>query len=250
MGSTRGPDTRPGTPGGRRATGTFARVRTSVSSSALIRTATAVALLGALNAGCGLVEDDPAAATPGTSQPAAPVTPTPVTVDDGNLLTPSPSPTEPPSGSGDSEDDDAPATAGGGICGDLEATAVGQVLGATVTGAGLQPRGCEFKQRTSTAPATTFVENSFAGTAGGMDGAKSNATASVEGEPKDLTGIGTAAFVVTGTTFGGEDVQGAGAVRVGDRLIEITLSQRDGLSASQVRALVVGLLKLVAEQAS
>jgi len=255
VGTRAAPDTPAKAVPGGSAPGTFARVRTFGWHRALTRSAIAIALsaalVGVLVGGCGLTEDDadpiaspaPSASTPRT--PAATDTAAPPT-------TPSPSEpvSEPPGGSGDGEEDDKPATAGGGICSDLEATAVGQVLGGTVVGAGLAPRGCEFNQTSTRAPSATFVEASYAATPGGMDGAKSNATASVEGEPQDLTGIGAAAFVVTGTVFGGEDVQGAGAVRVGDRLIEITLSQRQGVSAAKVRALVVDLLELAADLAA
>lgn len=242
--------TRPRLPSGAgRRGGTFARVRTNAWTRALTRSTIAIALTGALLAGCGPSDDeaDPAGApTPAASTSAAPG-PT-----DSGVPTPEPAPTEtePPGGSGDGEEDDKPATAGGGICSDLEAEAVGAVLGGATVGTGLAPRGCEFRQASSRAPSATFVESSAAGASGGMDGAKSNATASVEGEPEDLTGIGSAAFVVTGTVFGGTDVQGAGAVRVGDRLIEITLSQRQGISAATVRSLLVGLLELAADQAS
>jgi len=202
-----------------------------------------------LLAGCSL-SDDPAPTTtestpavpePSATTPAPDPTPTP---------TPSEEPSKLPEGSGDGEEDDKPATAGGGICSDLEAEDVGEVLGGTVRGAGLPPGGCEFSQRDGAAPSATFVETSYKNTAGGMAGAKNNATAAVEGEPQDLTGIGTAAFVVTGTMFGGEDIQGAGAVRVGDRLIQVTLGQGSGLSSAKVKALAVNLLKLAAHEAS
>lgn len=259
MGTRGAPDTPAKAVVGGSAPGTFARVRTFGFPRALTRPVTrpaiaiavTTALVGALVGGCGLTEDDadptgtptPSASTPTTPEPEPAAT-------DTAAPTTTPAPSEPPGGSGDGEEDDKPATAGGGICSDLEATAVGQVLGGTVVGAGLAPRGCEFNQASARAPSATFVEASYAATAGGMEGAKSNATASVEGEPQDLSGIGTAAFVVTGTVFGGEDVQGAGAVRVGDRLIEITLSQRQGVSAAEVRALVVDLLELAADLAA
>ncbi len=228
-------------------------MRTFGYPRALTRSAIAVALtgalVGALVGGCGLNDDD---ADPTTTPVPTASTPTAAEPTPGATTAPSstPAPSEPPGGSGDAEDDEKPATAGGGICSDLESAAVGQVLGGSVVGAGLAPRGCEFNQASRRAPSATFVESSYAATAGGMDGAKANATASVEGEPEDLKGIGTAAFVVTGTVFGGEDVQGAGAVRVGDRLIETSVSQRQGVPAAQVRALVVGLLELAADLAA
>ncbi len=249
MGTRAAPDTPPRAVTGESTPGTFARVRTFGYTPALTRSVIAIALTSALVGGCALADD---AADPTTAPaPSASAPPAPESAATDTATPPAtPAPSDPPGGSGDGEEDDTPATAGGGICSDLEDQAVGSVLGGTVVGAGLAPRGCEFHQASSRAPSATFVETSYARTAGGMDGAKSNATASVEGEPEDLTGIGTAAFVVTGTVFGGADVQGAGAVRVGDRLIEITVNQSQGLSAAKVRALVVGILELAAVQAS
>jgi hypothetical protein len=82
-----------------------------------------------------------------------------------------------------------------------------------------------------------------------MDGAKAEATSAVEGDPQDVAGIGSAAFVVTGSMFGGPDINGAGAVQVGGRIISVYLEQHSGLAADKVRALVVELLKLVARAA-
>jgi hypothetical protein len=94
------------------------------------------------------------------------------------------------------------------------------------------------------------VETSFAATAGGMDGAKEAATSSIEGVPQDVSGVGDAAFVVTGTAFGGDAIQGGGAVRIEDRLISVTLAQAGGLSRAKVRNLVLSLLRLAVTQAS
>lgn len=118
------------------------------------------------------------------------------------------------------------------------------MLGGEITGSAIPGGGCSFNQKSPDPPAATIYDVAFADMSGGMDGAKANATSAVEGEPVDLTGIGDAAFVVTGTSFGGTDLQGAGAVRVGDRLINVQLAQSNGLSRAKVRALVVNLLKL------
>jgi hypothetical protein len=83
-----------------------------------------------------------------------------------------------------------------------------------------------------------------------MDGAKNEATSAVEGEPQDVPGIGAAAFVVTGSMFGEPDVQGAGAVQVGARIISVFLEQRSGIAAPKVRNLEIDLLRLVAHAAS
>lgn len=224
----------------------------TASTRALSGPAIALALLGSVLSGCGLSDEAPAP-TP-RSTPNAPEPSVTRPADPSATATPADQPTTAPSsapgGSGDSEKNDQPATAGGGICSNLEAADVGATLGGTVRGAGLAPAGCEFNQADRSAPSATFVETSFASTPGGMAGAQDNATASVEGDPQDLPGIGTAAFVVTGTVFGGEDIQGAGAVRIGDRLIQVTLGQRAGLSRAKVKALVVDLLELAVARAS
>ncbi len=132
----------------------------------------------------------------------------------------------------------------------ISAAEVAHVVGGKFSGSAIPGgAGCTFDQANAKAPSATFVETSYAKTSGGMAGAKNDATSSVEGTPEDLTGIGDAAFVVTGTTFGGPYTDGAGAVRVGDRLISVTLDQSTGLSAAKVRSLVVALLQLVAGKA-
>jgi hypothetical protein len=83
-----------------------------------------------------------------------------------------------------------------------------------------------------------------------MAGAKSEANSAVEGTPKDLSGIGSAAFVITGAMFGGPDVNAAGAVQLGNRIVTVYLVQHSGLAASRVRSLEVDLLELVVTETS
>ncbi|WP_148045041.1 hypothetical protein [Nocardioides marmorisolisilvae] len=214
-------------------------------------TSAAVALTAAATltlTGCGSTQE-PTADEPPTTGTTATGHSTPHS---GPTKTSTPTPKSTPTqteGDGDGEDDDTPATAGGGICGDLSAGEVGAVVGGTVKGAALPGGGCGFTQASAKAPSATFVEKSLAKTPGGMDGAKTEATSSVEGDPHDLSGIGDAAFVVTGTAFGEPAVQGAGAVRVGNRIISINLTQSAGMSASAVKAMTIKLLKLAASQA-
>ncbi|MFL6062200.1 MAG: hypothetical protein ACJ72E_13280, partial [Marmoricola sp.] len=209
------------------------------------RTTTLLLVGGLLLAGCGRsgggspVADDPT--PPVTSAPAPTTTPTPTPVH-----TPRPTRKPRPTGNGDSQGDGKPATEGGGVCAALGSADVGGALGDQVAGSALPGGGCEFDPSSSGAPSASVVETSYAGTPGGMDGAKTTATSSVEGDPVDLTGIGEAAFVVTGTAFGEPAIQGAGAVKVGDRLVNVTVSQGQGLSKAKVKALVVALLKVVA----
>ncbi|MFL6159019.1 MAG: hypothetical protein ACJ72D_23270 [Marmoricola sp.] len=217
---------------------------------ALAATASA-ALLATTLAGCGKDASTPPAADDVTPTASVPVTPSTTPVPSPTRTT-TPKPTRTPtaaSGNGGEGGEDAPATAGGGICRDLSASAVGKVLGGTVTGAALPGTGCGFNQKNAKAPAATFVTTPY-DQAAGMASAKDGATSSVEGDPEDLTGIGDAAFVVTGTAFGGDDIQAAGAVRIGSFVVNVALDQQSGLSRAKVRAMLVGLLRLAFSQAA
>lgn len=152
-------------------------------------------------------------------------------------------------GDGDAEGDGSPAVAGGGICRYVGAEEVGTVLGVAVSGSAVSGQtGCKFDQPGKSGMSVTVLDKSAA-QAGGMDGAKTEANSAVEGTPRDLTGIGSAAFVVTGSMFGGPDFNAAGAVRIGNRIISVYLVQRSGLAETKVRTLEVNLLKLVAKEA-
>jgi hypothetical protein len=240
---------------------TFAQVRISVSTSPVVcrlgAPLVAVVLLGSMLSGCGkdATADRPTAAD---DTPTASISPTPTPSPTPSPSTPpSPTPTKKPTkkppgstgGNGDSAGDNEPATAGGGICAHLDAAEIGRVVGGTVTGSGLPGGGCGFHQSNQRATAVSLVETVFSKTSGGMDGAKTGATSAVEGAPEDLTNIGDAAFVVTGTAFGGEDLQAAGAVKIGNRLINVSLTQSVGLTRAKVRAILVNLLKLSVAEA-
>jgi len=189
------------------------------------------------------------APTPSTSVLDTP-TPSPTTT----TLTPSPTPTHTPtptptSGDGGDDGSAAPATRGGGVCGKLEPVEVGKVLGVVVSGAAVPGQtGCTFRQGGEHGMAVTVLDKSTA-RAGGMAGAKSEANSAVEGDPEDVPGIGSAAFVITGTMFGEPEINGAGAVQVGARIISVYLAEGSGLTADKVRALELDLLRLVARRA-
>jgi hypothetical protein len=216
----------------------------------LTRTAwtTALVVVLALAGACGAA-DEPDEATSATSAEPTPtasvtVTPTPTATTTTATPKPKPSPTASrTAGDGDSVGDDEPFTAGGGVCGRLTASAVGEVIGAGVRGAGIPGGGCEFDHADRRLPAATVKDTRYAG----MEAAKTEATSTVEGEPQDLPGIGSEAFVVTGTVFGGPEVQGAGAVHVGSRTISVSVVQHQALSEPAVRDLVVRMLRLVAD---
>jgi hypothetical protein len=218
--------------------------------------AAAVTCVVSLVAGCGASEGDPDAGDLGASVEP---TPTAAATTPATTHTPTPTPRPTPSasattadqlgGDGDAEGDNEPASKGGGICRYVGAEEVAAVLGTAVVGSAVPGEtGCTFEQGGNQGLSVTMLDKSVAA-AGGMDGAKSEANSAVEGTPKDLSGIGSAAFVITGSMFGGPDVNGAGAVRVGDRIVSVYLTQHSQLPESKVRALEVGLLKLVAQEA-
>jgi hypothetical protein len=217
-----------------------------------IVSATALAAALSLTAACGGSSKDTGEGALGST-----ADPTPTTPATSAAITPTPTPTatktrkphvtatptnSPTAGDGDSVGDDEPFTAGGGVCGKLTASQVGEVIGAGVRGSGISGGGCEFDHADQRLPAATVKDTAYAG----MDAAKTETTSAVEGEPQDVPGIGTAAFVVTGSVFGGPEVQGAGAVHVGSRTITVFVVQHKSLSEAAVRDLVVRLLRLVA----
>lgn len=208
-------------------------------------------LCSALLAGCGGT-DEPTAEetvdpTPTSTAPSPTPTPTPKP-----SRTPKPTPTATPTsdqiGDGDDVDDDRPATAGGGVCGELDAVDVSARVMVELTGAALGGGpGCQFTAADKRSLVVTVIDRSSK-QAGGMAGAKNEATSTVEGEPQDVAGAGSAAFVVTGTVFGGAEIQGAGAVQVGDRIVSVTFTQHQELGRAVVKSRVYALLQLIADE--
>jgi hypothetical protein len=219
-----------------------------LSPSRIILTLSLACALGALPA-CGGSAVDPDSGALGSTVNPTPTTAvaTPTTKPRATkTLTPTPTPTADDGGDGDDIGDDEPVTAGGGVCGHLTANDLGAIIGDSVKAAGLSGGGCVFNHADRRAPEATIKDESYAG----MDAAKTEATSAVEGEPEDLSGIGSAAFVVTGSIFGGTEIQGAGAVHVGSRTISVSLVQHKAMSRAAVRSMVVKLLQLVARKAS
>ena len=208
-------------------------------------------VLGLLAGGCGGSAVDPGEGALGSSVAPTPTTPAPTAA-----RTRTPKPVAPATtaaddgGDGDAEGDDSPSAAGGGVCRYVGAEEVAGVLGSAVRGSAVPGEtGCKFDQAGNRGMSVTILDKSVA-RAGGMDGAKSEANSAVEGTPTDLAGIGDGAFVITGSMFGGPDVNAAGAVRIGDRIVSVFLVQRSGLPEKKVRGLEVDLLELVVTEAS
>ncbi|HET6166777.1 MAG TPA: hypothetical protein VFE07_08115 [Marmoricola sp.] len=213
--------------------------------------AAVLSLLAGVLAGCGGSSAGPDEGALGSTANPTPTTPATTPT---RAVTRKPRPTKAVTtadqgGDGDAEGDNEPASKGGGICRFVGAEEVGGVLGTAVQGAAVPDvTGCKFDSAGHSL-SVTIIDKSAA-QAGGMDGAKSEATSAVEGDPQDLSGIGSGAFVVTGTMFGGPDVNAAGAVKLGNRIISVFLVQTRHLGAAKVRSLEVDLLKLVAREGS
>jgi hypothetical protein len=240
-------------PAGRDEHGTF----TPMSPTRTVAATALVAVLSFASA-CGGSSVDPdgdalASGDPTTPAvtPTATLTATPTTAPATKATRkPKPTPTD-EGGDGDADGDKAPSTAGGGVCSHIGASQVAAIVGVSaMQGAAVDGvTGCKFDQGGKRGMSVTVLDKSAA-EAGGMDGAKTEATSAVEGTPEDIGGLGSAAFVVTGTTFGGPDVIAAGAVQVGNRIVSVFLVQRNGLAESKVRTFEMNLLKLVADAPS
>lgn len=214
-----------------------------------------------LLSGCG-TDDDPGTApattpppavtetptlpaeTPTTAPPSSPTnSPTPTqspTATPTRPATPASPPAKSPTGRGGGENTGSGSAPTGAVCKRVQDRDVATVLGARVTRSSFSG-GCTFEQSDSDAPAATLEQSKFAG----MKAARDDVTSAVEGSPEPVT-VGDEAFVVTGTMFGGSDLQGGGAVRLGDQLVKVTVEQHQGLPRAKVRRLVLDLLRLAA----
>ena len=157
---------------------------------------TAAVLAAALLAGCSGDDEPDASDNSGETPTAAPTvaeptaTPT-VTATPTRKPTRKPKPTASPTsdqlGDGDDVDDDLPATAGGGVCGELDDAEMSTIAKAQVRGRGLPGgRGCEF---TGGRAITLTVDDRKGSEYGGMSGAEAEATSTVEGTPQPVSGI-------------------------------------------------------------
>jgi hypothetical protein len=190
------------------------------------------------------------APTTGLDAPTPSATTTSTVNPTGAAAGPVTTPTGDQKGDGDAAGNQGPATAGGGVCAHLAASAVARVVDAQVSGSALGgPPGCEFKTSNGTTADVTVTDMTVAA-AHGMAGARNDATSGVEGTPTDVGGIGDAAFVVTGTMFGEPAIAGAGAVQIHGRILAVSYSQDGGRSAPEVKATMIDLLRLVAGAAA
>lgn len=133
------------------------------------------------------------------------------------------------------------------ICATVTPEEIGAILGGPVTRKDVPGGGCDFSQDDLRAPSATLVASSYDEGTGGFDGAVTGIKGVLEGtDDQAVEGIGTEAFIATGTAMGGENQQASGVVHVGDSLVQVTVVQGKGLPADQVRGLVRDLLALSA----
>jgi hypothetical protein len=133
-------------------------------------------------------------------------------------------------------------------CKVLGASDVGPVLDATVTRV-VAKGGCRFASEDDPAAASLGISQGELKALGGIDGAKAGIKAVVDGEVEDVPDVGDGAFVVVGTTFGGDTPTGGGAVALGSSLIQITVIPGPDATDEDVRATTVDLLSLIAKKA-
>ena len=133
-------------------------------------------------------------------------------------------------------------------CEVLDPAAVGQILGAAVEPV-VADQGCRFASPDDPATTSLGISQGELAAIGGIDGAKAGIGTVVEGEVEDLPGVGDAAFVIVGPTFGGTTPTGGGAVALGSSLVQITVIPGPDATDEDVRRTTVDVLTLIAEQA-
>jgi hypothetical protein len=164
---------------------------------------------------------------------------------------PSGSPTSPTSGpTTPSDAATSPSAAPPALdaCKVLGAQEVGEVLGADVERV-VGDKGCRFGSPDDPAAASLGISQDELAALGGIDGAKAGIGTVVEGKIEDLPGVGDAAFVIIGPTFGASSPTGGGAVALGSSLIQITVIPGADATEDDVRRTTVDALTLIAERA-
>ncbi|CAN5587351.1 hypothetical protein BH11ACT8_BH11ACT8_08470 [soil metagenome] len=200
------------------------------SPLAAVTLAAALLLPAGLLSACGSDEEPTAAGSP-----------SPAAVDDG-AGDPSTDAAEEPSepvdtGSGEVAD----------ICTLVTAEEIGDVVGGTVTSEEVPGGGCSFSQDDPRAPSVSLSTTPYDEGNGGLEGAKAGVGGVIDGTVPDLD-VGDGAFLVVGPALGGDNEQGGGAVHLGASLVQVTLTQGNGLSTEVVTGLVTDVLTLVASK--
>lgn len=135
------------------------------------------------------------------------------------------------------------------VCTKITTDDVGAIVGATVTMQKVPGSGCNFTQDDPRAAGVTFNSSSSSTANGGYESAKSGLTSVIDGEAKDLDGVGEKAFMEAGPALGGSSIQGSGLVQVGPTLVQVTVIQSSEMSQEDVEALTKKLVELAAAKA-
>ena len=134
------------------------------------------------------------------------------------------------------------------VCKVLGADDVGKILGASVERV-IAEQGCRFASPDNPDAASLGISQDELIALGGIDGSKAGISSVVEGDVEDVPGVGDAAFVVIGPTFGGSTLTGGGGVALGSSLVQITVIPGPDANDDDVRRATVELLTLIAEKA-
>jgi hypothetical protein len=134
------------------------------------------------------------------------------------------------------------------VCKVLGADEVGEILGAPVERV-IAQKGCRFASPDDPDTASLGISQDELTALGGIDGSKAGISSVVEGDVEDVPGVGDAAFVVIGPTFGGTTLTGGGAVALGSSLVQITVIPGPDATEDGVRTVTVDVLTLIAEKA-
>ncbi len=100
-------------------------------------------------------------------------------------------------------------------------------------------QGCRFASPDDPDAASLGISQDELAALGGIDGSKAGISSVVEGDVEDVPGVGDAAFVVIGPTFGGSTLTGGGGVALGSSLVQITVIPGPDATDDDVRRATV-----------
>lgn len=151
------------------------------------------------------------------------------------------------SDTGDTGSGDAGTAALPVFCDLITAEEIGATIGATVTTSTGPFDACEFSQDDARALSGSLGATDVADS-GGYEGYQFGTKATMDDPTRhefDLGDPGDGAYVDIGTVFGGENLQVAGGVLVGDVIYTLNLAQGNGLSEDELVATSEALLQLM-----
>lgn len=133
------------------------------------------------------------------------------------------------------------------FCDLLSAEDIGSTVGATVTTETGPFDACEFDQEDARALSGSLGATDVSGN-GGYETYQAGTKGVMESPARhDFSGVGDQAYVDLGTVMGGENLQVAGGVLVGDVVYTLNLSQGAGMSEAELVAVSEKLLTLMVD---